>query len=298
MALLLALAVALSGCASGGGDSAPSRPKEPAGTILAIGQDFYSPANFSEGEAFEIPIEITNTGELPMQNVNVVFYNFGSNIDGCNSVFLGDLAAGEKKGAICSATAVPRSEWGDPSADRFVQEMSAKVSYSYALSGAYDSIQVMSADEFSRTNPTQKSATKEVSAGPVTLKAEFGKQPAASGKEFPITLSFTVRRSDTEGIEVVDGSAVSGAQVRIPETFSFSGKGGFDAAGISCGDGRHICASKAGWDIFAKNGSTLTINIKPPDISVPQETYSARFDADGFTVFKIAKKRITIVAGS
>ena len=50
--------------------------------------------------------------------------------------------------------------------------------------------------------------------------------------------------------------------------------------------------------MFSSNTSSLTATVRPPAITVPEETYSARFDAEGFTVFKIAKKDVTVTDSS
>lgn len=298
---LLLLAIALSGCVSGGtgGTGNEGGTGSTSGAVLEISPSFSEALALGEGERTQISAEIKNVGKASLENVNAVFYNFGSNILGCSDVYIGELSPGDSFEAICEITAKPRDLWGDPGKAGFSQEISVKVKYSFPISGAFESIRVLSPEEYARVNPGAKAEEKTVTIGPVSLKAEFQRQPAVSGKEFPVLLSFSVKTSGTEGIEMTeDRGTVAGAQLRIPETFSFSGKGSFDSAGIPCGDGRYICATKSGWAVSGKNNSILSINILPPDISVPEETYSARFDAEGFTVFKIARKKVSVSAKS
>lgn len=297
-AALLAI-VLLAGCTKGPGSPPAGGNNPPAGTILTISDGFSSEVSASEGELMEVSAEIKNVGPVALDNVNAIFYNFGSNLIGCPDVYVGELQPGESFDAGCEITAKPRDSWGDPEKSSFIQEISLKVRYSFPISGAFESIRVMSPEEYARISPGSKTEDKSVSLGPVTMRAEFQKQPAVSGRDFPITLSFTARTSGTEGIETFeDRGTVAGAQLRVPSSFSFSGKGNFDSAGVPCGDGKYVCATKSGWTIAGRNSSVLSISVRPPVLSVPEETFSARFDAEGFTVFKIAKKKITVSAVS
>ncbi|MFH0961291.1 MAG: hypothetical protein V1820_01260 [archaeon] len=297
--ILAAVLVLLAGCTSSRDGNAPATDKKNEGTIISISDAFSSEVSANEGELIGITAEVENTGSVPLENVNAIFYNFGSNLFGCPDVYIGELPPGESYEAKCDVTAKTRDSWGDPEKTSFTQEISLKVRYSFPISGAFESIRVMSPEEYARVNPGSKTEEKSVAIGPVTMKAEFQKQPAVSGRDFPISLSFAARTSSTEGIETFeDMGTVASAQLRVPASFSFSGKGSFDSAGIPCGDGKYVCATKSGWTISGKNSSTLLVNVRPPSLSVPEETFSARFDAEGFTVFRIAKKKITVSAVS
>lgn len=298
--LVAFFAVILSGCVQneGGNGSGTGSQGAQEGVVLAIGSEFSKELSVEESSVFQVVAEIRNDGKIPLENVNAVFYNFGSNLEGCPDVYAGELAPGDSYEAVCEIEAKPKDQWGDPTKSSFSQDISVKVRYSFPISGAFESIRVLSPEEYARTNPGSKSEEKAVSIGPVTLKAEFQKQPAVSGREFPILLSFIVKASGTEGIESTESlGTVASAQLRIPSSFSFSGKGSFDSAGVPCG-GEYICATKSGWLTTARNGSILSINVAPPELSVPEETFSAKFDAEGFTIFKIAKKRIVVSASS
>ncbi len=294
--ILVAASVILAGCAtSGTGGSTGGGGQQTGNTenILLIASTFSSAQSFPAGGQADLVADISNAGPVSLRNVNAVFYNFGPNIDGCPEVFVGDIAPGEARQVVCTVTAKDRSSWADSTQTSFTQEVSVKVQYSFDVSGAYESIKVLSPDEFARTSPGAKAESKDVSMGPVRLHVEFQNQPAQAGKEFPILLSFTARKSDTEGIESLRDFEVSSAQLQIPVVFAVASKGGFSTIVPNCESG-YTCLQASDWDISAKNGSVLRATVAPPQISVPQETYSARFAASGFTVFKIATKKVTV----
>ncbi len=303
---LLVLPVILAVCVQPEEPSASPTPTSDAafsGTPDLAVSDFGRglPSKIIAGYQLSIEATLKNTApliparenELSLKNVKVEFYNCGSYISGCDDACtqtVGKLGPEETLDASCVINVKGTDEWPDRARTSFDQTIKMKTSFSYDLLSSLDDIMVLSKSEFDRQKPVQSPKTATVS-GPVGMTITVDRTPVQEEKTFTVHLK--LQSTKTAGQDIVTTETapqynIQYVQLQVP--FTVAALGNFDRQEPCAGQ---TCLIKENAKLNADGALNLDVQLQAPKLSIPEETYSIKGLATGFTVFRIEDLKIT-----
>ncbi len=304
---LLVLPVILAVCVQPGPeqpDGSPTPTATPAfsGTpdlaVLDFGSDM--PSKIIAGYQLSIGATLKNTAplldgrenELSLKNVKVEFYNFGPYINGCDDYAqtIGKILPEETRDAKCVITVKATDEWPDRAKTSFDQTLKMKASFGYDLLASLDDIMVLSKSEFDRQAPVQAQKATAVS-GPVGMSLTVDNTPVQEEKTFTVHLELQATKTPTEDVVTTETTPQYNVQyVQLQVPFSVAALGNFDRQEPCAGQ---TCLIKENVKLNADGMVNLDAQLQAPKLTSPEETYSIKGLATGFTVFRINDLKIT-----
>lgn len=305
VAAALIVPVILAVCIQGGNNVGPT--PVPTGTAVSdtpnmevsgFGRDL--PSKIIAGYQLAMEADLKNSapllsgreGELSLKNVKAEFYNFGPYIAGCDDYAqsIGSLKPQETSDVKCTINVRMADEWPDRTKTSFDQTLKLKVSYSYDLLASLDDFKVLSKAEYARQNPAQ--AAKSVSIrGPLGMSLSVESHPVQEEKLFPVRVKLQATKSANQDIALTETAPAYNVQyVQLQVPFAVAALGNFDRQEPCAGQ---TCLIKENVRLGSDGTATLDAYLQAPKLGSPEETYSVKALATGFTIFKIADLKIT-----
>lgn len=238
------------------------------------------------------PLMQGRENELSLKNVKVEFYNFGPYINGCDDYAqaIGKLLPEETRDAKCVINVKATDEWPDRTKTSFDQTLKMKASFSYDLLSSLDDIMVLSKSEFDRQTPVQSQKTTSVS-GPVGMTITVDGQPVQDEKTFTVHLKLRATKTATQDVVTTETAPQYNVQyVQLQVPFAVAALGNFDRQEPCAGQ---ACLIKENVKLNADGTINLDAQLQAPKLTSPEETYSIKGLATGFTVFRINDLKIT-----
>lgn len=231
--------------------------------------------------------------ELSLKNVKVEFYNFGPYVNGCDDYLqaVGKLAPEETRDVQCVISVKGTDEWPDRTKTSFDQTLKMKASFGYDLLASLDDIMILSKSEFDRQGkPAQSSKTTSVS-GPVGMTITVDGQPVQEEKTFTVHLKLLAAKTPTQDVVTTETAPQYNIQyVQLQVPFTVAALGNFDRSEPCAGQ---TCLIRENVKLNADGTINLDAQLQAPKLSSPEETYSIKGLATGFTVFNIEDLKIT-----
>lgn len=302
---LLVLPVILAVCVQPGPEQ-PSASPTPSGAAFSGTPDL-GISDFGRGlpakiiAGYQLSIEATlknlaplidgRENELSLKNVKVEFYNFGPYITGCDDYAqsVGKLQPEETRDAKCVINVKATDGWPDRTRTSFDQTLKMKASFNYDLLASLDDIMVLSKSEFARQKLAQSSKTVSVK-GPVGITITVDGQPIQEEKTFTVHLKLQATKTAGQDIVTTETAPQYNIQyVQLQVPFAVAALGNFDRQEPCAGQ---ACLIKENAKLNADGTLNLDAQLQAPKLTSPQETYSAKALATGFTVFKMADLKI------
>lgn len=238
------------------------------------------------------PLIPTRESELSLKNVKVEFYNCGSYINGCDACVqtVGKLEPEETLDASCVINVKGTDEWPDRARTSFDQTLKMKTSFSYDLLASLDGIMVLSKSEFDRQKPVQSPKTTTVS-GPVGMTITVDRTPVQEEKTFTVHLKLQATKTAGQDVVTTETAPQYNIQyVQLQAPFSVAALGNFDRSEPCAGQ---TCLIKENAKLNSDGTLSLDVQLQAPKLTSPEETYSVKGLATGFTVFRIADLKVT-----